>query len=392
MTINFDEIIDRQKSESYKWQTYAEDVLPMWVADMDFLSPPQVINALVDRSRHGIYGYPRGLMGDPGELTVLRQVICERMWQRYAWNVELEDLFFIPGVVTAFNLASHAFAVPDGGVLVQTPVYPPTLHAAHTTGAISQENELIWDGERRYEIDFAGFEGSITPHTRMFLLSNPHNPVGRVFTRDELTRLAEISLRNGLLICADEIHSDLVFSGHQHFPIASIDPEIGQSTITLIAPSKTFNLAGLQFSVAIIQNAELKRRYLAARKGLVPWVNLMGLIAAQEAYQHGQEWLDQLLIYLEQNRDIMVRFIQEQIPQIRMPVPEGTYLAWLDCSKAGIPGDPYEFFIHQGHVALNRGTTFGKGGEGFVRLNFGCPRSTLVDGLNRIRSALQNIG
>lgn len=364
----------------------------MWVADMDFLSPPQVVDALVDRSRHGIYGYPRGLTDDPGELPVLRQVICERMWQRYTWKVEHEDLFFIPGVVTAFNLASHAFAVPDGGVLVQTPVYTPILHAAHTTGAISQENELVWDGEHSYEIDFADFEGSITPQTRMFLLSNPHNPVGRVFTRDELTRLAEISLRNGLLICADEIHSDLVFSGHQHIPIACIDPEIGQSTITLIAPSKTFNLAGLQFSVAIIQNAELKRRYLAARKGLVPWVNLMGLIAAQEAYQHGQEWLDQLLIYLKQNRDIMVRFIQEQIPQIRMPVPEGTYLAWLDCSKAEIPGDPYEFFMHQAGVALNRGATFGKGGEGFVRLNFGCPRSTLVDGLNRIRSALQNIG
>ena len=210
------------------------------------------------------------LTGDPGDLPVLRQVICERMWQRYAWKVELEDLFFIPGVVTAFNLASHAFAVPDGGVLVQTPVYTPILHAADTTGAISQENELIWDGERRYEIDFAGFEGSITSQTRMFLLSNPHNPVGRVFTRDELTRLAEISLRNGLLICADEIHSDLVFSGHQHIPIACIDPEISQSTITLIAPSKTFNLAGLQFSVAIIQNAELKRRYLAGGKVWCP--------------------------------------------------------------------------------------------------------------------------
>lgn len=390
--MSFDETINRQNSESFKWQTYAEDVLPMWVADMDFLSPPGVINALVERCQHGIFGYPRGLTDDSEQLPALRQIICERMWQRYAWKVEFEDLVFIPGVVTAFNLASHAFAVPDGGLLVQTPVYAPILNAAKTTGAVPQETELIWDGANRYEIDFTDFEASITPQTRMFLLSNPHNPVGRVFTRYELTRLADISLRNGLIICADEIHSDLVFSGHEHIPIASIDPEIGQSTITLIAPSKTFNLAGLQFSVAIIQNAELKTRYLAARKGLVPWVNLMGLIAAQEAYQCGEEWLDQLITYLAQNRDYLVNFLQENIPQIKMPVPEGTYLAWLDCREAVIPSNPYEFFLQYARVALNKGTTFGKGGEGFVRLNFGCPRSTLVEGLNRISEALRNIG
>jgi cystathionine beta-lyase len=223
----------------------------------------------------------------------------------------------------------------------------------------------------------------------MFLLCNPHNPVGRVYRHDELERLAEICLSHNVIICADEIHGDLIYRGQQHVPIAALDPEIAQHTITLTSPSKTFNLAGLQCSIAIIQNAELRRRYLEAKHGLVAWVNLMGLIAAQAAYREGQAWLDQLLIYLEANRDALHDFVRDELSGIHMAKPEGTYLAWLDCREA-IDGNPYEFFLREARVALGDGASFGRGGGGFVRLNFGCPRATLMEALTRMKRALDD--
>jgi cystathionine beta-lyase len=225
----------------------------------------------------------------------------------------------------------------------------------------------------------------------LFILCNPHNPVGRIYTQGELLHMAEICLRSGVVICSDEIHSDLVYSGFQHVPIASLDSDIAQKTITLMSPSKTFNLAGLQCSFAIIQNRELRKKYLAARKGLVPWVNLMGLAAAQAAYSDGQEWLDQLLIYLQGNREFLYDYIQSSLPGIRMVKPEATYLAWLDCTQAKIMGSPYEFFLERARVALNDGKTFGNGGEGYVRLNFACPRSTLSEALFRMKEALAEV-
>jgi cystathionine beta-lyase len=200
--------------------------------------------------------------------------------------------------------------------------------------------------------------------------------------------MAEICLRKNVLICSDEIHSDLVYPGHQHTPIASLAPEIAARTVTLIAPSKTFNLAGLQCSIAIIQNPALRRQYLAATKGLVPWVNLMGLVAAQAAYQGGAEWLEQLLIYLRGNRDWLFDFVRQEMPGFSMGRPEGTYLAWLDCRNAGLPGNPYRYFLEKSHVALSDGETFGPGGEGFVRLNFGCSRALLVEALQRMSQSL----
>jgi cystathionine beta-lyase len=224
----------------------------------------------------------------------------------------------------------------------------------------------------------------------MFLLCNPHNPVGRVFRRGELLRMAEICLSHSVTICADEIHSDLVFSGHEHIPIAALDPEIGQHTITLIAPSKTFNLAGLQCGFAIIPNAELRQRYQLARAGLVPWVNVMGLIGAEAAYREGQPWLDRLIPYLEANRDFLHDFVRRELPRINMTKPEGTYLAWLDCRGLG-SDNPYEFFLKHARVALNHGQTFGTGGAGFARLNFGCPRSILEEALNRIKESMRSL-
>jgi cystathionine beta-lyase len=271
---------------------------------------------------------------------------------------------------------------------VQTPVYPPILGAAKITGVLGREMELVRCAGGTYSVDYDAFEAAARETTRLFLLCNPHNPVGRVYRREELERMAEICLRHGIVICSDEIHCELLYRGQWHIPIASLDPEIARNTVTLMSPSKTFNLAGLKFSFAIVQNPELKQRYLHAGHGLAGWANLMGLTAAEAAYRHGQEWLDQLLVYLEANRDYLAQFVQAELPGVSMAKPEGTYLAWLDCRAAGIDGSPCEFFLKAGRVALGDGREFGRGGEGFVRLNFGCPRSVLEEALARMRVAL----
>ncbi|OGO37583.1 MAG: aminotransferase class I/II [Chloroflexi bacterium RBG_16_57_11] len=388
MQYDFNQVVDRRLTDSFKWDTYEQDALPMWVADMDFPSPEPVIRALRQRIDHGIFGYPMGLMNAPMELPELRGTIVDRMARRYGWSIEPEDIVFIPGVVIAFNLACHTVATPDQAVLVQTPVYTPILTAAQDTGILHQEMELTRQPDGSYTVDWDGFEASLTPQTSLFILCNPHNPVGKVFQPDELRRLAEICLRHGVTICSDEIHSDLIFSGQRHTPIATLDPEIAQNTITLMAPSKTFNLAGLQCSFAIIQNRDLRKRYLQSRKGLVPWVNGLGLLAAQVAYQQGQEWLDQLLPYLESNRDYLYQYVQNYLPGIEMGTPQGTYMAWLDCRKSSLKDNPYQACLDRGRVAFNDGQKFGRGGEGFLRLNFGCPRALLVEGLERLRQVL----
>lgn len=385
---NFDLLTDRRLSDSGKWRNYPEDVLPLWVADMDFPSPDPVIRALRERVEHGIFGYPEGVLHDPKTLVLLREAVAGHQREHHGWPVQLEEILFIPGVVTAFNLACHMVSEAGGGVLVQTPVYHPMLEAPGQAGLDRQEMELDRSPDGAYGFELDAFESALTGQTRLFLLCNPHNPVGRVFRQDELEVMAEACLRRGVLICSDEIHCDLVYPGHRHIPIASLSPEVAQNTITLIAPSKTFNLAGLQCSAAIIPNPDLRKRFLQAAKGLVPWVNLMGLVAAQAAYQEGQDWLDQLLVYLEANRDYLFDTVQSQIPELKLAKPEGTYLAWLDCQESGIPGNPYKFFLEKGKVALNDGGTFGRGGEGFVRLNFGCPRSVLAESLQRIKNAL----
>lgn len=395
MIYDFDFLPDRRHTESAKWRNYPEDVLPLWVADMDFASPEPVIRALHARVAHGVFGYPDNLIHAVGKPLGLAEVIVQRLEQRYGWQVQPQDLVFIPGVVAGFNMACHALATPESdpparqkGVLVQTPVYAPFLQAPAIAGMTRQEMELTCNPDGSYSIDLEAFEAAIAPETAMFLMCNPHNPVGRVFCGEELERMAEICLRHDLVICSDEIHCDLIFSGQRHIPIAALDPEIAQRTITLMAPSKTYNIAGLSCSVAIIQNDSLRRRFRNAHKGLVHGVNVLGWVAAEAAYRDGQEWLDQLLVYLEANRDFLFDFVKRELPSVRMAKPEGTYLAWLDCRAAGIQGEPCEFFQNQAKVALNDGKAFGRGGEGFVRLNFGCPRSLLAEALERMKRAL----
>jgi cystathionine beta-lyase len=380
MIYDFDQLPDRRPTESVKWNKYDPDVIPMWVADMDFVSPEPVRRALRERVDHGVFGYPR-------DLPELRQVIVDRMQVLHGWQITSDDIVLIPGVVTGFNMACQAFAA-GGGVLVQTPVYPPFLSAPGASGSLLQEAELVRDRDGNYCIDWESFQSSFTTQTRLFILCNPHNPVGRVFSRAELIRMADICLRHNVLICSDEIHCDLIYHGYRHIPIASLDPEIARHTVTLIAPSKTYNIAGLESSIAIIQDPLLRKQFQAARRGLVGWVNLFGQVAALAAYRNGQEWLDQLLVYLEDNRDYLVDFIREELPCISMAKPEGTYLAWLDCHNAGLGTSPYLFFLDKARVALNDGVAFGRPGIGFVRLNFGCPRGMLAQALDCIKNAI----
>ncbi len=384
-TCDFNRLIERRNTASIKWDYYDPDVLPAWVADMDFPAPEPVIAALHARVEHSIFGY--GL--PPREL---REVIVTRLAQLYDWQVEPDALTFMPGVVPGFNLACRAFAQSGEGLLIQTPVYHPILHAAENHALERQTAPLARSADGRYTIDFADFESAITEQTQLFILCNPHNPVGCMFTRAELEQLAEICLRRNILICSDEIHCDLIFSGQQHIPIAALDPEIAALTITLMAPSKTFNIAGLECAFAVIPNPELRQQFKQARGGLVPAANILGYTAALAAYRDGQPWLDAVLCYLEENRDLLKTAIEAgELPGITMNLPEATYLAWLDCRHAGIPGNPYEFFLEQGRVALNDGAIFGPGGEGFVRLNFGCPRAVLQDIITRMRAALTTL-
>lgn len=355
---------------------------------MDFISPPAVVQALQERVTHGVFGYPLGLDGDPKQNPELRQVIIDRLKRLYQWQVQAEDLVFIPGVVDGFNLACHMVASPGGGVLEQTPIYHPILHAPENASLQRQEAPLIPTPELHYEIDWDCFEAAITGQTRLFILCNPHNPVGRVFSRDELARMAEICLSHNVLICSDEIHCDLIYPGSHHVPIASLDPQIARHAITLMAPSKTFNIPGLKFAFAVIQDADLRQKYRKASRGLVGWVNLLGQTAALAAYRDSQQWLDDLLAYLQGNRDFLCEYLDKNLPQLHTNCPEGTYLAWIDCRTAGIEGSPYDFFLSKARVAFNDGKIFGTGGEGFVRLNYACSRSTLIEALQRMKHAL----
>ena len=383
---NFDILHERRGTDCSKWDTTVSDVLPLWVADMDFCSPPEVVEALQATVQSGIFGYP--YFGNQ-----VQEAIADWIHDRHGWEVNPESVVPIPGVVTGFNLAANAVAQPGDGVLVQPPTYGPFLHVAKNFNLIQQEALLTQGADGQYQVDLDAFEAAITPETRIFMLCNPQNPTGRVFTRQELEGMADICLRHGVTICSDEIHSDLVFSGHPHLPVASLDPSISDHTITLIAPSKTFNIAGLKASAAIIEDPDLRKKFNTARQGLVGFVNTLGMVALQAAYQHGAPWLEALLAYLEDNRDLTVQFVRERLPGIEVNVPQGTYLAWLDCREAALEhsesGQINSFFEQRAKVALNEGRWFGSGGEGFVRLNFGCPRTILLEALERMEVALK---
>ena len=379
MPHDFDCLIDRCDSDSAKWRHYDDDVLPLWVADMDFAAPAAVVQALQDRVSHGVFGY----CSPPGEL---REAVQERLARLYGWQVETDDILFLSGVVSGFNLACQAVGSPGDAILVEPPVYPPMMRAPGNAGRGCTHVQLM-EGAERYERDLGAFEAAITDRTSLFLLCNPHNPVGRAFERDELEQLAEVCLRHKVIICSDEIHCDIVFGGHEHVPIAALSSEVAAHTITLLAPSKTYNIAGLHCALGVVQDPGLRARLQRARADLVPGPGVLALTAALAAYREGQEWLDELLAYLEANRNYLAEAVAD-LPGVRCWPVEATFLAWLDCRESAITGNPHRFFLEQARVALNDGGTFGPGGDGFVRLNFGCPRSTLIEALERMREAL----
>jgi cystathionine beta-lyase len=400
MPYDFNSVIDRRGTNSIKWHHYSEDVLPLWVADMDFAAPEPVQEALRSAVEHGIFGYE-------SPTKELRETVAARMDKLYGWQVSPEMVVATPGVIAGFNAAARTVCTAGQGILVQPPVYPPILSVHKNTALVRQDAPLKMTTEGatlRYAVDFDVFERAVNSggvKTGMFLLCNPHNPTGQAYSRDDLVRMAEFCQRNNIFICSDEIHSEILLGGPstsaqeagQHIPIASLGPEIADRTITLIAPSKTFNVPGLFCGFAIIPNQELLKRYKETVEQMAMHVNSLGLTAAQAAFSGAcDDWLAALRVYLAGNRDFLVENVKHEFNGIRVTVPEATYLAWLDCndlvSSGRINGSPYEFFLKQAKVALNEGKEFGSGGEGFVRLNFGCPKKTLADALERMKAAL----
>ncbi len=382
MEFDFDRVYERRGTDSAKWGRFDPDVLPMPVADMDFLSPEPVRRALAERVEHGFYGYGRATEDFHAAFT-------DRLLRRYGWQVEASALVPIPGVIPGFNMALRAITEPGDSIVAQLPAYPPILGANAHHGLLRNDAFLVRNDTGRYEIDWESFVAAIDSTTRVFVLCNPHNPVGRVFSPEELRRMADICLQRGLWIISDEIHCDLMLGGAVHTPIATLSPEIEARTITLMAPSKTFNLAGLKASVAIIPNAELREAFEGAKGGLVGTVNILGYVAMTAAYREGDPWLAALTDYLTANRDYLVSFVRERLPGISVYPAEGTYLAWLDCNALEAPGnDACGWFLEHARVAFGDGKNFGPAGEGFVRMNFGCPRGLLQEGLERMAAAL----
>lgn len=390
MIYDFDEVVERNNTGSVKWDYRDEvfgskDVIPMWVADMDFRSPQPVIDAIKKRAEHGIYGYP-------ARMPSYYDSITNWMEKRHGWKIEREWISTSPGVVPAINLCIRAFSHPGDKVVVQSPVYYPFFSAVENNGRRLVKNPLKFE-DGRYAMDFEDLEKNIDPRTRMLILCNPHNPVGRVWTREELSRLGDICLRHDLVIVSDEIHCDLVYEGHKHVPMASVSDELAMQTITCTAPSKTFNIAGLSTSTVIAKNEKLLSRYETALldAGLLSG-NVFGMVALEAAYTHGEEWLDQLLVYLKGNVDYAERYVRERIPRVKFVRPEGTYLALLDFRDLAMDQDDLnDFMVKEARIGFDDGAMFGSECDGFERMNLACPRSILETAMKNLERAVNSL-
>jgi cystathionine beta-lyase len=382
MVYDFDEIIDRRPSGSFKWNQYDQDILPMFVADMDFRCPQPILDALSKQIEHGVFGYA-------WPDNELRDLISERMHRFYNWTVLPEEIVFLPGIVSGFNVACRAVGDAYSSAFTFTPIYPPFLTAPANQDIALQSAQLKVRSSGqilKYEIDFNAFESALTKSTNLLLLCHPHNPVGREFTREELKQLGDICVKHNMVICSDEIHCDLLLGGTRHLPMACVSSEIADRCITLMSPSKSFNVSGLGPSYAIIQNKELRKQYKKAG-AMLPEINVCGIAAFKAGYQHCAPWLEELLKYLTENRDIYADFVINNFPEVKTTIPEATYLAWLDFRESGIEGSSYNFFLKNAKVAMNDGKLFGEGGEGFLRFNFACPRSLMLRALEQMKTA-----
>ena len=384
---DFDQIIDRSNTNSIKVEAVEEvfgskDVIPLWVADMDFLSPPEVTKAMKHRVEHGIFGYV-----EPNEQYF--NSIINWLKDRHNWTVDQESITFIPGVVKGFAFAIDVFTKDNDKIIIQPPVYPPFKGTTEDLNREIVNNPLILENGQ-YKMDFDNLRKVAKMGCKMLILCNPQNPSGRIWSKKELSELAEICYDNDILVVSDEIHADLELPGNKHVPFATVSEKAAQNNITLMAPSKTFNIAGIVSSFAVVENKEIREKYfnyLAARelnKGTI-----FAYIAAQYAYETGGEWLDEAMEYIQKNIDFVDNFLQKHIPQIKVVRPEASFLIWLDCRDLNLSQSELEnFFIHKANLGLNSGTMFGKEGEGFMRLNVGCPLITLEKALDNLKKAV----
>ncbi|SHI35833.1 cystathione beta-lyase [Tangfeifania diversioriginum] len=383
---DFDEIIPREgtnciKYDGREWIFKTNDVLPLWVADMDFRTPDFIVKAIKKRAEHEIFGYtfkPESYF----------KSIIGWMQRRHNWNVQKEWISFSPGVVAGLTLAIETFSNPGDEVVVQPPVYFPFFDCVKGTRRKLVKNPLKLENGR-YTFDFDDLKSKITGNTKLLMLCNPQNPGGMVWTKEELHELSSICLKNNIMVISDEIHSDLVFEGHKHIPFASISEEAASNSVVFMAPSKTFNVAGLSSSVAIIPDKTNFARYeRALGVGHLGMGNIFGTVALEAAYNHGDEWLAQMLDYIWDNYLFLEKFMSEKLPKVKVMKPESTYLIWLDFNEYGMnDSELFKFTINEAKVGLNNGAKFGTGGNGWLRINIGCPRSILEEGLNRLEKA-----
>lgn len=397
MKYDFDQIYLRQNTNCTKWDNLgtifgSEDVIPMWVADMDFLTARPIVEALKKRVEHEVYGYSQPWSG-------LIEAVVERLKRKFIWQIQPEWVVFTPGVIPALNIAVRALTHPGDEVILQEPVYYPFFPTVKQNGCQISTNELkLIDGH--YEMDFDDLERKFHPRTGMretpsrakaIILCNPHNPIGRLWNRDELKQLGEIVIGHGATVISDEVHCEIVFKGNEHTPFALISREFEQNCIVCMAPSKTFNLAGLQASSIIIPNDKLRKRFNEARAG-IPGPNVFGLVAMEAAYRYGDEWLEQLLDYLQRNLEFALEYFIQKVPKIKAIKPQGTYLLWLDCRALGMDDMTLRHFMREkARVGLDDGFLFGTGGSGFQRINIACPRGILHEALQRIENAVNSI-
>ncbi len=390
MRWDFDETVRREGTDCIKYDLRNEtfgrgDVIPMWVADMDFRTPDFVTDRLRKRLDHGIFGYSFR----PSDYfdSIIRWIET-----RHKWKIEKEWISFSPGIVPALNMCTLAFTRPGDSIIVQSPVYMPFFPAVESHGRNLVYNQLI-EKDGKWNMDFDSLAASIDDSTKMIIISNPHNPVGRAWSAQDLNTLADICLRNNIIILSDEIHCDLVLPGFRYTPLANLSDKIADITVTCIAPSKTFNLAGLSTSSVIISNPVLRKYFNRKIDTLhIGNGNIFGTIASIAAYSEGNQWLDALLDYIDQNVSYVLDFCMTQIPAIVPVRPEATYMIWLDCRKLGMSGkELHSFFINKAGVGMNEGSTFGPGGEGFMRMNLGTTRKTVIRAMEQIKNTVSQL-
>lgn len=386
MEYDFDRINERRGTGSYKWDSAAgRDVLPLWVADMDFRTAPPIVDALRRRVDQGIFGYT--LVGDS-----YYSAVTDWFAQRHGWSIDRDWIIYTSGVVPAISAVIKALTRPGDAVLILTPVYNCFFSSIRNNGCATVESELLYDG-RTYKIDFDDLERKTAdPRVKLLLFCNPHNPAGRVWTREELTRVGEICLRNGVMVVSDEIHCELVFPGHRYTPFASISEEFLANSVTCISPSKAFNIAGLQIANIVCADAGRRRKIdRAINDNEVCDVNPFGVIATEAAYREGAGWLEALLEYLYGNYNYMKDYCREHLPEFPLAELEGTYLLWMDCRSLGVDSEVLEErLVGEADLWLNAGTTYGRAGQGFMRWNIACPRSVLAEALRRFENFVRH--